>query len=150
MVKYKLLFISVLLSLYSYGQKAEPCDRDSNLITMSALDHFPCYNQRCKGNGDRDLLKFIQQKINYPESARRDLIEGTVIISYIVELNGSTTQHKIVKGIRDDIDKEALRISKLIKYAEPAKQANKSVRVKMVLPIKFSISTSSVKCRLLK
>lgn len=145
MVKYTFLYICVLFCLYSYGQNKEFCDKDTDLFTMSALDKFPCYNKSCKGNSEKDLFKFIKKSINYPQSALHDLIEGTVIIGFIVELDGSTTQHKILTGVRDDINKEALRIIKLIKYAEPAKQANKSVRVKMVLPIKFSISTSPVR-----
>lgn len=139
MVKYTIINICTLLCLSCYGQIPKVCEKDTSLITMSALDYFPCYNKNCKGNGIKDLSKFIQTKMNYPESARRDLKEGTVIISYIVELDGSTSQHKIVKSVRDDIDNEAIRICKLIKYAEPAKQANKSVRVKMTLPIEFSL-----------
>jgi TonB family protein len=138
MVRYTCLIICLFFFLYSNGQKTEFCDKDTNFVTMSTLDNFPCYNKGCRGNGERDLLKFIQKSMNYPETARHDLIEGTVIVSYLVELDGSTSEHKILKGVRDDIDKEALRICKLIKYAEPAKQANKPVKVRMQMPIKFS------------
>ncbi|MDD3321630.1 MAG: energy transducer TonB [Paludibacter sp.] len=148
MVRYACLFICFFFILHINGQKTEICDNDTDFVTMSALDNLPCYNKGCRGISERDLLKFIQKTMNYPETARHDLIEGTVTISYLVELNGSTSQHKILKGIRDDIDKEALRICKLIKYAEPAKQANKPVRVKMVLPIIFSLNTA--RCRLTK
>jgi len=139
MVKYACLFICFFFFLYSNGQKIEFFVNDTDYVTMSAIDNFPCYNHGCKGNSEKDLLKFIQKTMKYPESARHDLIEGTVIINYIVDLDGSTIQQRILKSVRNDLDKEALRICKLIKYAEPAKQANKPVRVKMVVPIKFTL-----------
>jgi len=142
MVKYVSILISFLFFLYSNGQEVKFYENDT-IVTISALDNLPCYNIGCKGNSEKELLKYIKKAMKYPESAQHDSIEGVVYISYLVEIDGSTSEHKIIKGVRYDIDKEALRICKLIKYAEPAKQANKPVRVRMVLPFKFSIPRST-------
>jgi len=139
MVKNAYLYLCLIYSVYCYGQDTLLLGKDSDAVTMTALQNTPCYNKNCKGNSEVNLLKFIKKEINYPESAQQDSIEGTVIVGYIVELDGSTSQHKVLKSVRDDIDKEALRICKLIKYAEPAKQKNKPVRIKLVLPITFSL-----------
>ena len=64
---------------------------------------------------DGELLDFIQEEMKYPLSAIKDSIEGTVIISYIVDTLGHTINHKIIRGVRKDVDLEALRIAKLIK-----------------------------------
>lgn len=88
---------------------------------------------------DGELLDFIQEEMKYPLSAIKDSIEGTVIISYIVDTLGHTINHKIIRGVRKDVDLEALRIAKLIKYARPALQRGNPIRVPMTVPFSFKL-----------
>jgi TonB family protein len=134
-----LFFYLVLLVHYCNGQQICLSEKDSDVV-ITVLDKFPCYSKNCDFSDYSNLLKFIKNNIIYPVTAQNDSLEGIVIIEYIVELDGTTSQHTILKSIREDIDKEALRVCKLIKYAKPAMQANKLVRVKMVLPIKFYLT----------
>ena len=88
---------------------------------------------------DGELLDFIQEEMKYPLSAIKDSIEGTVVISFIVDTLGNTIDHKIVRGVRKDVDIEALRIAKLIKYARPALQRGNPIRVPMTVPFSFKL-----------
>jgi len=96
---------------------------------------------------DEDLGKFIQQNINYPESAKKDSIRGSVVVSFWVETDLTTSGYEIVKSISKDIDKkvredfdnEALRVAKLIPFKNPAFQYGEPVRYKVTIPINFKL-----------
>ncbi|WP_350472289.1 energy transducer TonB [Parabacteroides caeci] len=66
-------------------------------------------------------------------------IEGRVLISFMIDTMGNTFDHVVVRGIREDLDQDALRVARLIKYDTPAMQKYKPVIVKFVVPIDFSL-----------
>lgn len=133
MVK-KSLYILLGLTFFlcnAYSQKKDSC----NISTITIIEEVPIFNG--------DLKKFIQHHINYPQKAKQDLLEGTVIIAYWVDSLGVTIDHKVIKGIREDLDEEALRVTKLIKYEKPAMQRGKPVKVRFIVPVEFKLSENS-------
>jgi TonB family protein len=86
-----------------------------------------------------DLKEFIQGELVYPLSAKRDTIEGTVVISFKIDTLGLTVNHKVVKGIRDDLNNEALRIARRIKFDKPALQKGKPIAVEYTVPVVFDL-----------
>ena len=87
-----------------------------------------------------ELYKSLESKIQYPAEAIKQGIQGKVYIEFIIEKDGSISNHKIVKGIGVDCDNEALRVSKEMDDWLPGKQRGEIVRQKMVLPIKFVLT----------
>ncbi len=83
---------------------------------------------------------FIQNKIHYPESAKMDSIQGKVFVTFWIDTTGNTINCKVIRGIRKDLDNEALRVAKLIKFEKPAMQRGKPVKVKYVIPIEFKLN----------
>lgn len=59
---------------------------------------------------DQELDKYVQSKINYPYFARKKKIEGTVFVRFVIEKEGTITEPKVVRGLGEGCDKEALRI----------------------------------------
>jgi TonB family protein len=96
-----------------------------------------------------DLKKFIQNELVYPLSAKKDNLEGTIVISFKIDTLGLTTNHKVVKGIREDLNNEALRVAKLIKFERPALQKGIPLEVEYNIPIKFDLQHihKKSKCR---
>lgn len=91
----------------------------------------------------QSLLKFIYQNIQYPYFAREKGIEGTVVVSFVVEKDGSITNPKIVKDIGEGCGIEALRVVSLmseynIRWA-PGKNKKQAVRVAFTLPVRFKL-----------
>jgi len=94
-----------------------------------------------------DLGKFIQQRINYPESAKKDSIRGSVVVAFWVETDLTTSGYEIIKSIREDVskevredfDNEALRVAKLIPFKNPAFQYGEPIRYKVTIPINFKL-----------
>ena len=86
----------------------------------------------------------IYSKLRMPAEARRSGISGKVFVEIIVEPDGTTSGHTLIKGIGSGCDEEALRVvSSLSTRWTPGQQDGKSVRQKFVIPITF-INTEAV------
>lgn len=75
--------------------------QDSAVVDSGYLDLIMYIEDAPIYNGD--IKAFIQTELNYPLSAKKDSIEGTVYISFMIDTLGSTNNHKVVRGIRDDL-----------------------------------------------
>ncbi len=148
MVKKFLVLIFLLsLTIFSY------CQIDSISIQLSRCDeynqvlrswvNFPTFDKKFQETeGDlKSLLEFIQQNLRYPKTAKKDKIEGTVFVEFWVDTCGFTSEHKIKKSIRHDLDKEALRVAKLLRYDIPATDdhTKQPVGICITLPIRFKL-----------
>jgi len=93
-------------------------------------------------NGNNKLLeKFITNNLRYPDKARESGIEGTVYIELVINIDGSVIDIKVLRGVLPELDNEAIRLIKLTnKMWTPGKQQGKKVKVRKVLPIKFTLS----------
>ncbi|HAI76204.1 MAG TPA: energy transducer TonB [Microscillaceae bacterium] len=90
--------------------------------------------------GMEKFYKYVAKELKYPASARRMGIEGKVYIQFIVDKDGTLTDVKVVKGISEDCDEEAVRVIKKAPAWKPGKQRGRPVKVKMVIPIVFKLS----------
>ncbi|GAC1313211.1 MAG: M56 family metallopeptidase [Mucilaginibacter sp.] len=101
---------------------------------FSAVERVPEFPGGFNAFGD-----FLAANIKYPEHARLNRVQGRVIISFVVEKDGSLTDIRIARGVEDDIDQEAIRVIKLSPIWKPGVQQGKPVRVAFALPIAFSL-----------
>jgi len=83
-------------------------------------------------------IKGLQEKVEYPELARRAGIEGRVIIQFIVNENGEVENPRVLRGIGGGCDEAALKVVKEAKF-EPGMQRGRPVRVQYSLPITFKL-----------
>jgi protein TonB len=135
MVRIYILTLLFSLATFVNGQTVDTTDIE--MVTF--IEESPVFNG--------DLKEFIQGELIYPSSAKKDTLEGTVVISFTIDTLGLTVNHKVAKGIRDDLNNEALRIVKLIKFDKPALQNGKPIKVLYTLPVKFELCKSSGKSR---
>jgi protein TonB len=80
----------------------------------------------------------IQQKINYPEIAKRAGVEGRVYVKAYVDKNGNVQKVELIKGIGAGCDEEAMRAVKATKF-KPGKQRGKPVPVQVSIPVRFQL-----------
>ena len=85
------------------------------------------------------LMNYLRANIRYPATAQSAGIEGRVIVSFIVEPNGSVSNVEIVRGVDSNLDQEALRVVRQMPKWKAGKQDGSTVRVKFHLPIKFML-----------
>ena len=75
------------------------------------------------------LREVITSNLSYPRSA------------VLVDTNGITKNHWVLRGVRFDLDQETLRVIRLIKFDKPAMQApGRPVSVLYFCPVKFSLA----------
>jgi periplasmic protein TonB len=91
------------------------------------------------GGGQAALLKYLSNNIEYPQIANESGIQGRVFVTFVVEVDGSVTDVKILRGIGGGCDEEAVRVVKGMPRWKPGKQRGKPVRVQFNLPVKFTL-----------
>jgi TonB family protein len=84
-------------------------------------------------------IKGLQEKIHYPEIARRAGIEGKVYILTYIDENGNITKALVIKGIGGGCDEAALNAVKESKFI-PGEQKGKRVKVQVTVPVLFKLS----------
>ena len=96
--------------------------------------------QPMPSGGINGFNRFVKQNLIYPKRAHRMGIEGKVFIQFIVQKDGAITDVKVIRGIGAGCDEEAIRVIQKSPKWTPGKQRGRAVRVRMVLPITFSLS----------
>ena len=92
---------------------------------------------------DRRMLEFIYRNIKYPAIARENGVEGTVVVTFVVETDGRVTDAQILRDPGAQLGPEALRVINLMNEQglrwTPGKQRARPVRVQFNLPVKFKL-----------
>lgn len=89
--------------------------------------------------GATKLFEYLAQNINYPTEAEKANIQGRVIVTFVVEKDGSISNAEVVKSVAPSLDAEALRVINAMQNWIPGKQNGKEVRVKYTVPISFHL-----------
>lgn len=89
--------------------------------------------------GESALLAYVAQHLKYPEQAKKDRVEGVVLLRFVVLENGRIGKVQIIKSLESHCDAEAKRVVKSLPRFIPGKQQGKAVRVWYTLPIRFQL-----------
>ena len=125
------------------GTVNEECGGDDILTPKSEGEEVfksSAYMPKFLG-GEYAMMRFINNTIRYPQSAADSHIEGKVIVQFVVEKDGSIGEVKVVRGVHEDLDQEAVRVIKMLpKFYEPGRNAiGEPVRVWYTMPINFKL-----------
>ncbi|MCQ2225701.1 MAG: energy transducer TonB [Paludibacteraceae bacterium] len=89
--------------------------------------------------GNEELAKYLQSNVSYPEQALKNNEFGQVFVSFMVDVDGSIKDVKVVKGVSSSLDAEALRVVASMPKWTPAKTDGKAVKSSFSLPIVFHL-----------
>lgn len=127
-------------------QKKEVKDKDGNVVGVgkqAQVDengiHTVCDQMPTFPGGMAECMKFLSKNIDYPEDCEKAGVQGRVIVQFVVDKEGNITEPKVVRGIHESLDKEALRVIKMMPKWEPGKEDGKPVNVKYTVPIAFRV-----------
>ncbi|MFO7722624.1 MAG: energy transducer TonB [Bacteroidales bacterium] len=95
--------------------------------------------------GIRELYKYLDKNLKYPEKAREADIAGIVYIEFIVEKDGSITNVKPKKGAHPLLDSAAVEVVRNMPAWIPAEQKGKKVRSMFIIPIQFQLDKNAAK-----
>ena len=89
--------------------------------------------------GMKAMMDYLARNIRYPANAKNDLIEGRVILQFIVDKKGRLSDIKVVKSVEPYLDAEAVRVVKSMPRWNPGMQNGKAVKVRYTLPVTFRL-----------
>ena len=81
------------------------------------------------------MMSFISSNVKYPDGDY--CAQGRVIVSFVVERDGSLSNVRILRSVEEQLDKEAIRVVKSMPKWKPGRQYGKVVRCKYTVPVVF-------------
>lgn len=132
--------LPVTFKLEGNNKKASTNEEDPRITGPDAngvytvVEDMPQYP-----GGMQACLDFIGKNTQYPATAHKDGIQGRVIVQFIVEKDGTLSNVRIVRSVRQDVDDEAIRVVKTMPTWTPGKLKGKAVRCKYTLPVAFHL-----------
>ncbi len=129
-------YLHILLVLFSliFVVDAYAQDKKSNDEIYYKVDVMPEFP-----GGMDDLSYFFYTHLKYPDDAKKDKIEGTVYVGFVVDETGKVKNVKVIKGVHPSLDKEAVRVASQMPNWTPGKHNGKNVKVQFNLPVKFAL-----------
>ena len=110
---------------------AQNANEDTNKA-YEVVDEMPSFT-----GGQNALMQFLADNVKYPVVAFENGVQGRVLVSFIVERDGSLSNVKVERSVDPLLDKEAVRVVKAMPKWQPGKQKGSTVRVKFTVPIVF-------------
>lgn len=114
--------------------KEAPADSTAKEEVFMVTEQMPEYP-----GGMKELFKFLQDNLKYPEKAMKNNVQGRVIVQFVVEKDGTPTEFKVARSVDPDLDAEALRVMKTMSKWKPGMQRGEVVRVKYTVPVSFKL-----------
>lgn len=124
-----------IFSLYSCSPSTKQSSKPQE-EPYTYVDEMP----ELEGSSDiQPIISFIKQRAKCPNNTQRDSAEGRVVASFIVEIDGTVTEAKIVNGIGRGCNESVLKAIHSLPRFKPGKQRGKAVRVLKTVPIIFEL-----------
>lgn len=89
--------------------------------------------------GDEAMAAYMGSVIEYPESARKDSIQGTVYVRFVVMTSGEIIDTEVMRGVNEEIDAIAVKAVNEMPNWIPGEKDGKIINARMVLPIQFKL-----------
>ena len=102
------------------------------------LDNMPEFP-----GGGKAMMEWLSQNIQYPKEAVDGKIEGRVMISFVIEKDGSVSNAKVFRGIDESLDNEALRVVNAMPNWKPGMQDGQPARARFTIPVSFKLPRST-------
>lgn len=90
--------------------------------------------------GQAAMMKFLKENLKFPSICAENGIQGRVVVSFVVNKNGSIEQVEVLSGVHERLDAEAVRVVKLMPTWTPGQMQGHAVRTKFILPVTFRMA----------
>lgn len=114
--------------------KEAPADSTAKEEVFMVAEQMPEFP-----GGMKEMLKFLQENVKYPENAMKNNVQGRVIVQFVIEKDGTPTEFKVLRSVDPDLDAEALRVLQTMPKWKPGMQRGEVVRVKYTVPVSFKL-----------
>lgn len=130
------VLVCLLISVQLSAQEQTPIGSqqilgDGTYLVAEKMPEFP--------SGMNGLMKYLQTNVKYPRTAQENGVSGRVIVSFVVDVDGSLKDITVARGVNAALDAEAVRVISAMPLWIPGQDRGKAVRVKYTIPISFSL-----------
>ena len=151
----KIIALSALLLLLNSNLKAQnvvnPTNEKDNITILRAVGDDSTVSDKEKvyqvveqqpsfPGGREELFKYLAYNVRYPIDAAKNKIEGRVLVTFVVEHDGSISNVNVANSVYPSLDKESIRVVSGMPKWIPGKANGKTVRVKYTIPITFRLN----------
>lgn len=121
---------------YKNGEylQGKTIDSVGNIVTYNKISSMPDMF-----SGSEDLKYQFSRSLRYPPEARNRGIEGRVVLSFVVEKDGSLSSLKVNRSIGGGCDEEAIRVLKLFPRWTPGQERGVAKRIQLLMPVEFRL-----------
>lgn len=106
-------------------------DNPLNFRIVEQLPEFP--------GGMSAFVKWLTDNLRYPPVAQRQKIQGRVVISFVINRDGSICDLKVAHSVNLILDNEALRVARMMPRWKPGIDKNRPCRTLFAIPVEFKL-----------
>ncbi|TAH43778.1 MAG: energy transducer TonB [Bacteroidetes bacterium] len=126
-----ILFIPFLGIAQDENSKPETVKAGFGVSVVQVQPEFP--------GGTDSLQSFLKSNLRYPDSAKYNRIQGRVYIGFLVDKKGKIKEAKVLNGVNELLDNEALRVVKMMPDWKPGTAGGSPTSVQYILPVDFIV-----------
>ena len=108
--------------------------KEEEVKMMNEVDRLPDFP-----GGMAQLMKWLTKNLTYPEMAKARQISGRVVVSFIINSDGTVDDAKLLNTVDPMLDREALRVVKMMPKWNPGLSGGKACRTLVHMPVVFKL-----------
>ena len=108
---------------------------EEEAIPFQLVEEKPSF----QGGDANQFSKWVNSRLEYPEIAKENGVQGRVTLQFTVEKDGTVTKVRVLRGVDPSLDKEAVRVVSMSPKWKPGKQRDRAVPVTYTFPVIFQL-----------
>jgi hypothetical protein len=126
-----IISLNLIFAFNVYSEQDDSLRCHAFIDTLTNNEYYRVVDSMPEYPGGRSaMVDFFMSNFNYKETEAF----GRIIIEFIVDEKGKMTDFKLLRGLIDIMDNEAIRVMKLMPNWIPGKCGNETVNVKLIIP----------------
>ena len=126
---------SLGVEIMDYVEEVKEEVVEEEAIPFMLVEEKPSFN----GGDANEFSKWVNSKLQYPEIAKENGVQGRVTLQFTVNPDGSVSNVKVLRGVDSSLDKEAVRVVSMSPKWKPGKQRDRAVKVTYTFPVIFQL-----------
>ena len=126
---------SLGVEIMDYVEEVKEEVVEEEAIPFLLVEEKPSFN----GGDANEFSKWVNSKLQYPEIAKENGVQGRVTLQFTVNPDGSVSNVKVLRGVDSSLDKEAVRVVSMSPKWKPGKQRDRAVKVTYTFPVIFQL-----------
>lgn len=123
------------VEIMDYVEEVKEEAVEEEAIPFQLVEEKPSFN----GGDANEFSKWVNSKLQYPEIAKENGVQGRVTLQFTVNPDGSVSNVKVLRGVDSSLDKEAVRVVSMSPKWKPGKQRDRAVKVTYTFPVIFQL-----------